>query len=192
MKFEVTTVVCHDGDANVDKFYRTFAGEDGTEVRQNGRIGVNGAFQYFKRPSGAAARMEADKQIRSKENGHSSRYWGRTVTDLDYPDARVPKNKDEAKHLGIAFHASNAPGSRPAELVGGQGVAPVATSAPTAVTSELDAMLDEVLEGINAAIADPAKGMQIYIELRDKITGAEDRVVQARSYYETLETLVLQ
>lgn len=193
MKWTVTTVVQTDttGQTNTDKFYRTFASDSGVEVRQNGRIGALGQFQWFNRGSGNSAQSSASTQISTKLRGG---YYERTESIFTYPDDKTPTSRDDARHLANAFQASGQPGSNPAALSDqhrGVAVATPTAAAPAEAVPELDALLQEALDGINAAIADKGTGMQVYIDLKTKVEEASGKLAQVKSYHETLETLVL-
>lgn len=190
MKFTVTTVAFTDDLANSDKFYRTYAGENGLELRQNGRIGTTGAVAGFtQHGSGGSAQASGDDQIRAKRR---KGYKGDAVATFDYPDNKLPADrKDErARFLFQAFTASGKPGSRPQELLGAAPVAPRVIT-ETEQVDGLEVLLEMVMEGINTAIADPSEGTTVYASLRGKIKEAEEKLGQVTSYYETLEDLVM-
>jgi predicted DNA-binding WGR domain protein len=189
MKFQVSTVAFSDDEANIDKFYRTYVGDNGLELRQNGRIGTTGAVAgFFQRGSRSGAAREADKQITAKRR---KGYSGLTVAEFEYPDDKLPTDRQDrrARLMFQAFQASNQPGARPAALLGGAAKpAPVVT---TVTQDSLEALLEEVMQGINAAILDREEGTRVYAILRGKIDGAAEKVDMVKSYYETLEDLVM-
>lgn len=193
MKYQVTTVVFHDDDINSDKFYRTFAGDNGTEIRQYGRIGALGAFQWFPRTSSTDAVNQADTQIRSKER---KGYKGREIAQFDFPDHKAPTNIGDSRHLGQAFQASGLPGSRPHEMVDKMQGRTVLPSTPAQPVNDADPspdyLLELVMEGINVSITDREAGTAALIDLRPRIDEAKNKLDQVASYLETLETLVLQ
>lgn len=190
MKFQVSTVAFTDDEANIDKFYRTYVGDNGLELRQNGRIGTTGAVAgFFDRGSRSRAAIEADRQITAKRK---KGYRGLTVAEFEYPDSKLPldRNDRRARLMFQAFQASGKPGARPAELVDGAAAKP--TPVVTTVTQDsLEALLEEVMQGINTAIVDREEGTRVYAVLRSKIDGAAEMVDMVRSYYETLEDLVM-
>lgn len=190
MKFTVTTVAFSDDAANSDKYYRTYVGENGLELRQNARIGVTGAVASLtQHTSEAAAESSANDQIRAKRR---KGYKGDAVATFDYPDNKLPTNrKDErARYLFQAFTASGKPGARPQELLGAAPVAPRVIETQVE-TDGLEVLLEMVMAGINTAIADPAEGATAYASLRGKIKEAEEKLGQVIAYYETLEDLVM-
>lgn len=193
MKFTVRTVCWSDDASNTDKQYRTFAADNGIEIRQNSRIGALGQFQWFDRGTGIAARREANAQIQSKiKRGYRD---GEATTEFDYPDNKVPQDKNAARHLAQAFAASGLPGSSPGALVNASKGQPVAVARPvnstTAPVFGLEELLEEIMAGINAAIKNRDDGTTALLDLRPKIAAETERLAQVQSYVETLEDLVM-
>lgn len=192
MKFEVTTVVLVDLGQNIAKFYRTFVGDDGLELRQNGRIGTVGAVAGIERhPSQGSAHVSAEGKVRTQLR---KGYNGQTSTTFDYPDDKLPKDrldKDRIRHVFQAFQASGKPGSNAADLAGDTARLAVASSDVIVATDSLDALLASVMTGINTAIADPSAGDRAYAELTSQIKEAHEKLDQVQAYFETLEDLVM-
>ena len=191
MQFTVTTVAYSDDEQNSDKFYRTYVGDNGLELRQNGRIGTTGAVAgYATHTSKSQAIASAEAQLREKAR---KGYQGHITATFDYPDAKLPTDKKDrrARLLFQAFTASGNPGSAAADALTGTTTKAPAPRTVAASEADLDALLEEVMQGINTAIADPTEGTAVYALLRGKIDTAKERLDQVSSYYETLEDLVM-
>lgn len=188
-----TTVYETDYNANIDKFYTTYA--LGTyEIRQWGRVGVIGQFSIQAHHSESLARQSANLQISSKiRKGYTSEPGRQEVTfQFDLDKLGSNPGKDQAKwvaHAKDAFERSGAPSLsvKPGE--------PVPSFAPRGKTQtvEVDKFEDftnRALQAITLAVTDPAKAGVTYATLNEEWLELEAVTEKAKSYLSTLDQLV--
>lgn len=188
-----TTVYQTDYNANIDKFYTTYA-IGSYEIRQWGRVGVIGQFSIEQHAGDLHAQNSARSQISAKERKGYTSNPGREEVTFQFDLDKLGSNpgKDQAKWVAHAKDAFMRSGTSNFKLKPGEPIPSFAPKGKT-VTVEVDKFDDftnRALQAITLAVTDPAKAGVTYASLNEEWIELEAVTEKAKSYLSTLDQLV--
>ena len=193
------TVYESDYNANIDKFYTTYA-VGPYEIRQWGRVGpAIGQFSIQKHGSESAAISSARGQINTKERRGYTSAPGRQEITFQFDLDKLGSNpgKDQAQWVVHAKDAFIRGGGAPSSPVRPKPGEPTPAFAPktktvtkTVEVDKFEDFTDRALKAITLAVTDPAQAGVQYASLNEEWVELEAMTEKAKSYLSTLDQLV--
>lgn len=182
---QCSTVYLTDYNANSDKFYRAYVVGSWT-VFQWGARGTVGQFKAEQHGSqGVASAVAADKLSKKISTGYGFLTAGTFQFDealLDGSKPRCVQLDDVRQAAGVGTTPPPPPAEPGNEIWDPQ---------PQAAPDLLGDFTARALNGISLAVSDPAKGAEEFALLNASWQEVEQQISKARSYLNTLESLVI-
>lgn len=172
------------------KFYTIHVIGD-LEVRQYGRIGTQGQFQYLQHSGKRAAEESAKAQIVKKERGG---YGSRTSVIYALSEKYLGYSRDQ---LGSIVHTAHLAAKQDGGRVShpdwnshDEWDRPDDPQPETSIEAAFDIFNERALNVIGAAAGGDTQVATTYATLREEFTGMEDGIERCRSLLETLEVML--
>lgn len=190
----VQTAECVNPEANEDKFYRSYVLPDGRGIRQYGSQRTGRTGGQFKVDSASGARSAySDKTRRAytHETSYAFQIDDSKFAGLD--DKALAKLLDNVRASSPEGRKDNPLNSRGVPIgARTQAAAPSgAISAPAQSGDSLIILTDRLQAAITLAVENPAQAMAEFAQLQDEIEVVEEHTLKLRSFYSTLEMLVI-